>query len=47
MTDLTTTEADSITLTVSDRVARVALANPGKRNAFTWRMYDQLEAIAG
>lgn len=39
-------EADSITLRVAERVARVSLSNPGKRNAFTWRMYDQLEVIA-
>lgn len=46
MTTASLTGADSVTLTVADGVARVALANPGKRNAFTWRMYDQLEAIA-
>jgi enoyl-CoA hydratase/carnithine racemase len=46
MTSASTIEADSITLAVADRIARVSLANPGKRNAFTWRMYDQLEAIA-
>ena len=46
MTTTAFTGADSVTLTVDGRVARVSLANPGKRNAFTWRMYDQLEAIA-
>lgn len=42
----TATQANGVTLTVADRVARVTLANPGKRNAFTWRMYDQLRGIA-
>lgn len=46
MTIASTTELDGVTLTVVDGVARVALSNPGKRNAFTWRMYDQLHAIA-
>ena len=39
------TESDSVTLAVQDGVARVALSNPGKRNAFTWRMYDELREI--
>ncbi|MCU1472805.1 MAG: Enoyl-CoA hydratase/isomerase [Amnibacterium sp.] len=29
-----------------DGVAWITLSNPGKRNSFTWRMYDQLAAIA-
>lgn len=47
MSDIATvTEADSVTLRFADGVAWVSLSNPGKRNAFTWRMYDQLKAIA-
>ena len=36
-----------ITLTVTDGIAHIGLSNPGKRNAFTWTMYDQLERFAG
>jgi enoyl-CoA hydratase len=36
-----------ITLSVAEGVAHVGLSNPGKRNAFTWTMYDQLERFAG
>jgi enoyl-CoA hydratase len=36
-----------ITLSVADGIAYVGLSNPGKRNAFTWTMYDQLERFAG
>jgi enoyl-CoA hydratase/carnithine racemase len=32
-----------VTLGVTDGVAVVELSNPGKRNAFTWDMYDALE----
>jgi enoyl-CoA hydratase/carnithine racemase len=35
-----------ITLSVTEGVAHVRLSNPGKRNAFTWTMYDQLERFA-
>lgn len=34
---------DSVTLDIDDRVARLTLSNPPKRNALTWNMYDQLE----
>ena len=46
MTVDATAVSPSVTVAVVDRVARVALSNPGKRNAFTWGMYDQLERIA-
>jgi len=36
----------SITLDIRGHVARIGISNPGKRNAFTWAMYDQLEQIA-
>jgi enoyl-CoA hydratase/carnithine racemase len=36
----------SVTLDLAGPVARVRISNPGKRNAFTWGMYDQLEQIA-
>ena len=35
-----------LTLEVTDGVARVGIRNPGKRNAFTWGMYDRLESVA-
>jgi enoyl-CoA hydratase len=35
----------SVTLSIDGPIARVRIANPGKRNAFTWGMYDQLEAV--
>ena len=38
--------AGSVTLEINNRVAWVSFANPGKRNAFTWRMYDQLARIS-
>jgi enoyl-CoA hydratase/carnithine racemase len=31
---------------VDDAVAHVRISNPGRRNAFTWSMYDELERIA-
>ena len=34
----------SVTLDITGAIARVRISNPGKRNAFTWGMYDQLEA---
>jgi enoyl-CoA hydratase len=40
----TNDDAASVTLAVTDAVARVRISNPGKRNAFTWGMYDQLQA---
>jgi enoyl-CoA hydratase/carnithine racemase len=42
-TSPTTPEA-RVTLSVADAVASVELSHPGKRNAFTWDMYDALEA---
>ncbi|MFC4245396.1 enoyl-CoA hydratase [Gryllotalpicola reticulitermitis] len=36
----------SVTVESSGPIAHVRITNPGKRNAFTWRMYDQLEQIA-
>jgi enoyl-CoA hydratase len=33
----------SVSLEIGDAIARVRISNPGKRNAFTWPMYDQLE----
>jgi enoyl-CoA hydratase len=38
--------ADRVTLRLDGGIAQVSLANPGRRNAFTWKMYDQLTAIA-
>jgi enoyl-CoA hydratase len=37
---------DSVTATYNNGVAWITLSNPGKRNAFTWHMYDQLEQLA-
>ncbi len=34
----------SVTLEVADAVATLRISNPGKRNAFTWAMYEQLAA---
>src|SRR5689334_15478887 len=34
----------SVSLAVESGVARVRISNPGKRNAFTWAMYEQLES---
>lgn len=36
----------SITLEITGPVAHLHISNPGKRNAFTWAMYDQLEQHA-
>jgi enoyl-CoA hydratase len=38
--------ADRVTMHLHDGIAQISLANPGRRNAFTWKMYDQLAAIA-
>lgn len=38
--------AASIGLEISGRIAHIRISNPGKRNAFTWAMYDQLERAA-
>ncbi len=35
----------SVTMESDGGVARIRISNPGKRNAFTWAMYEQLEAI--
>ncbi|HYP44981.1 MAG TPA: enoyl-CoA hydratase [Propionibacteriaceae bacterium] len=40
-----TTSAGRVTMQVAAGVATVELSNPGKRNAFTWGMYDALESI--
>ena len=37
----------SVTLRIDGAVAHVRISNPGRRNAFTWSMYDELEQIAG
>lgn len=34
-----------VTFSVSDRVAWVELSNPGRLNAFTWSMYDELALL--
>ncbi|CAN7335264.1 enoyl-CoA hydratase [Arthrobacter sp. LjRoot14] len=34
-----------MTFSVSDRVAWVELSNPGRLNAFTWSMYDELALL--
>lgn len=36
--------ADGVILDIDGPIARLRISNPGKRNAFTWRMYDQLRA---
>jgi enoyl-CoA hydratase/carnithine racemase len=38
--------ADRVTVRLDHGIAQISLANPGRRNAFTWKMYDQLAAIA-
>ena len=35
----------SVTGETEDGVLRIKIANPGRRNAFTWQMYDQLQAL--
>lgn len=35
----------SVSMESAGGVARIRISNPGKRNAFTWAMYEQLEAI--
>jgi len=42
----TASGAPGLTLEVTGGLARVGIHNPGKRNAFTWGMYDRLEAVA-
>ncbi len=37
-------ERSSVTVAQKGAVAHVKISNPGKRNAFTWKMYDQLQA---
>jgi enoyl-CoA hydratase len=37
---------DQVSMNLRDGVAWITLSNPGKRNSFTWRMYDQLGSIA-
>ena len=39
--------AASVTVAFNGPVAEVRISNPGRRNAFTWSMYDELEQIAG
>jgi enoyl-CoA hydratase len=34
----------SVALKITGAIARIRISNPGKRNAFTWDMYDQLES---
>jgi len=41
-----TIDDPSVDMVIEGSVARVTFSNPGKRNAFTWRMYDQLLHIA-
>lgn len=36
--------SDNVTLEIEGTIARLQISNPGKRNAFTWRMYEQLQA---
>lgn len=33
-----------VTLSLENDCARITLSNPGRRNALTWEMYDELEA---
>ncbi|GHJ39338.1 enoyl-CoA hydratase [Streptomyces sp. TS71-3] len=40
------TRGDGVDLVVTDGIAEVRLRNPGRRNAFTWAMYDRLRSIA-
>lgn len=40
-------EGGSVTMARRGGVATVTLANPGRRNALTWPMYEQLETITG
>ena len=39
------TDQGSVSITSTGDVARVVLSNPGKLNAFTWKMYDELAAL--
>jgi enoyl-CoA hydratase/carnithine racemase len=41
----TTRDEGSVTITTADQAAVVELRNPGRLNAFTWSMYDQLSAL--
>ncbi len=45
MTDRITTTTGSVTGSVMDGVLQIRIANPGRRNAFTWTMYGELEAL--
>jgi enoyl-CoA hydratase/carnithine racemase len=38
------TMAAAVTISVSGAIAKLRISNPGKRNAFTWGMYEQLRA---
>jgi enoyl-CoA hydratase len=40
-----TRDEGSVTITTADNAAVVELRNPGRLNAFTWSMYDQLAAL--
>lgn len=40
---MTAATTGQVSLRVADGVATVELSNPGRRNAFTWPMYDALE----
>ena len=39
------TNQGSVSITATGDVARVVLSNPGKLNAFTWKMYDELAVL--
>jgi enoyl-CoA hydratase len=45
--DGTGEDPGSVTIVEQDDVAWVTLTNPGRLNAFTWRMYDELEGLPG
>ena len=36
------TATSSVTISIEGAIAKVGISNPGKRNAFTWSMYEQL-----
>lgn len=41
-----TAAEDRVSARADDGVLHVVISHPGRRNAFTWRMYDQLAGIA-
>lgn len=45
-TENTVGTSDHVTVRLDEDVAWITISNPGKRNSFTWRMYDQLASIA-